>query len=246
ASRRSRSGSRRWQRRRRRTPAGLRRACSRSRRRARPESKGSSATARGRSAAAATRDAHMRLPIAGQQDWSADPHGMAYDNPQFWDGAHLESELHRVFEICNGCRLCFNLCPSFDVLFRRIDELDPHREEAEGKHIEGGKIIEEHEAAALVKHVTVSTENPVNALHDEAKHRVVELCYECKLCFPKCPYVPPHEFAVDFPKLMLRAKLIGAKEEGIAPRERFLGATDLVGSVMTRVAPLANAAAHNA
>jgi Fe-S oxidoreductase len=57
--------------------------------------------------------------------------------------------------------------------------------------------------------------------------------------------VPPHEFAVDFPKLMLRSKMIRAKEEGLAFRERFLGATDLVGGVMTRIAPLANAAAHN-
>ena len=133
---------------------------------------------------------------------------MAYDNPRFRDAAHAASEMHRVFEICNGCRLCFNLCPSFDVLFRRIDALDPHREEAEGKHIEGGKMVEEHEAAELLKHVTVSTENPVALLGDDDKHRVVELCYECKLCFPKCPYVPPHEFAVDFPKLMLRAKMI--------------------------------------
>ncbi len=93
--------------------------------------------------------------------------------------------------------------------------------------------------------MTVSTENPVALLGDEEKERVVELCYECKLCFPKCPYVPPHEFAVDFPKLMLRAKMIGAKEEGIAARERFLGATDLVGGLMTKIAPLANAAAHN-
>ena len=188
----------------------------------------------------------MKLPIADARDWSADPHGMAYDNPQFWDEAHLESEMHRVFEICNGCRLCFNLCPSFDVLFRRVDELDPHREEAEGKHIEDGRIVEEHEAAELLKHVKVATENPVALLQDADKERVVELCYECKLCFPKCPYVPPHEFAVDFPKLMLRAKMSWAQEDGIALRERFLGATDLVGSVMTKIAPLANAAAHNA
>ena len=170
---------------------------------------------------------------------------MSYDNPQFWDDRHLESELHRVFEICNGCRLCFNLCPSFDVLFRRVDALDPHREEAEGKHLEGSRIVEEHEAAELLKHVKVATENPVALLQEEDKQRVVELCYECKLCFPKCPYVPPHEFAVDFPKLMLRAKMIGAKEEGLAFRERFLGATDLVGSAMTRIAPFANAAARN-
>src|SRR5712671_1472692 len=194
---------------------------------------------------ASTRGTEMRLPVVSQQEWSADPHGMSYDNPRFWDGEHLESELHRVFEICNGCRLCFNLCPSFDVLFRRVDALDPHREEAEGKHIEGGKIVEEHEAAELLKHVTVSTENPVGLLQDEDKQRVVELCYECKLCFPKCPYVPPHEFAVDFPRLMLRAKMAVAKEDGIAFRERFLGATDAVGTAMTKIAPIANAAAHN-
>lgn len=187
----------------------------------------------------------MKLPIAEARDWQGDPHGMAYDNPQFWNAPHLESELHRVFEICNGCRLCFNLCPSFDVLFRRVDELDPHREEAEGKHIEGGRIIEEHEAAELLKHVTVATENPVNLLQDQDRQRVVELCYECKLCYPKCPYVPPHEFAVDFPRLMLRAKMNRAEADGIALRERFLGATDLVGGVMTKIAPLANAAAHN-
>jgi glycerol-3-phosphate dehydrogenase subunit C len=185
----------------------------------------------------------MRLPIAGEQDFSQDAHGMAYDNPRFWQREQLEAELHRVFEICNGCRLCFNLCPSFDVLFRRIDALDPHREEAEGKHLEGG-VIEEHEAAKLLATVKVHTESPVSLLGKEDKERVVELCYECKLCFPKCPYVPPHEFAVDFPKLMLRSKMIGAAEDGLAFRERFLGATDLVGSAMTKIAPIANAAAH--
>jgi Fe-S oxidoreductase len=44
---------------------------------------------------------------------------------------------------------------------------------------------------------------------------------------------------------MLRSKMIGAQQEGLAFRERFLGATDLVGSVMTKMAPFANAAAHN-
>src|SRR5258708_18210415 len=187
----------------------------------------------------------MKLPIADQPDFAADVHGMAYDDPQFWDGAHLESELHRVFEICNGCRLCFNLCPSFDVLFRRVDELDPHREEAEGKHLEEGRVVEEHEAGELLKHVKVATESPVGLLQDSDRERVVELCYECKLCYPKCPYVPPHEFAVDFPKLMLRSKMIGARRHGIAFRERLLGATDLVGAAMTKIAPLANAAAHS-
>ena len=190
----------------------------------------------------------MKLPLvvqAPQSDFAGDKHGMAYDNPQFWDRKHLESELHRVFEICNGCRLCFNLCPSFDVLFRRIDALDPHAKETEGGYLEGGKIIDEHAAGEFLKSVKVSTDNPVSLLQAADNERVVELCYECKLCYPKCPYVPPHEFAVDFPKLMLRAKMIDTKEVGLAFRERFLGATDLVGSAMTKIAPLANVAAHN-
>src|SRR2546428_13772365 len=108
----------------------------------------------------------MKLPIAGQQDWSADTHAMAYDNPQFWDGAHLESELHRVFEICNGCRLCFNLCPSFDVLFRRVDALDPHREEAEGKHIEAGENREEDEAGPVLQPVDRLTRESVGLPQD--------------------------------------------------------------------------------
>ena len=37
--------------------------------------------------------------------------------------------------------------------------------------------------------------------------KVVEQCYLCDLCAEtKCPYLPPHEWAVDFPHLMLRAK----------------------------------------
>jgi glycerol-3-phosphate dehydrogenase subunit C len=177
----------------------------------------------------------------------ADPHGMSYRSPLFFDKQNLDAELHRVFEICNGCRLCYSLCPSFKVLLDRVDELDPGRAEAEGKHLEaGGGMIEEHEAAKLLSHVKVETKNPVDYLGAADYRKVVELCYECKLCYPKCPYVPPHEFAVDFPKLMLRAKINWTREEGLGLRERILGATDAVGSLMTRIAPLANAAAHNA
>jgi glycerol-3-phosphate dehydrogenase subunit C len=31
-------------------------------------------------------------------------------------------ELERVFDICHGCRRCFNLCNSFPTLFDLIDE----------------------------------------------------------------------------------------------------------------------------
>ena len=38
--------------------------------------------------------------------------------------------------------------------------------------------------------------------------KVVDECYLCDLCYEvKCPYIPPHEWQVDFPHLMLRAKI---------------------------------------
>jgi glycerol-3-phosphate dehydrogenase subunit C len=47
-----------------------------------------------------------------------------FDSPKFKEPEAFRSETLRVYEICNGCRRCFNLCPSFDVLFRGIDEKD--------------------------------------------------------------------------------------------------------------------------
>ena len=43
---------------------------------------------------------------------------------------------------------------------------------------------------------------------------VVDACTLCDMCFmTKCPYVPPHEFNVDFPHLMLRYRM-HQKEKG--------------------------------
>lgn len=39
----------------------------------------------------------------------------------YWEEAALDQELRRVFDICHGCRLCYNLCPSFPSLFDAID-----------------------------------------------------------------------------------------------------------------------------
>ncbi len=171
--------------------------------------------------------------------------GYAHEEPKFWDAAALEAEQRRVYDICNGCRLCFNLCPSFPALFDRIDALDPHAAETDGKYLgEGGAMVEEHEAAEKLAHVKVETENPVELLDHADLRRVVDLCYNCKLCYVKCPYTPPHTFAVDFPRLMMRSKFVAAREEGIAFSDRVLGAIDAVGAVMTRMPALANLAQH--
>ncbi len=59
--------------------------------------------------------------------------------------------------------------------------------------------------------------------------KVVDQCYLCDLCYmTKCPYVPPHEWNVDFPHLMLRAKAIKFREEGAKLRDRVLTSTDTV------------------
>ncbi|HEV7614334.1 MAG TPA: heterodisulfide reductase-related iron-sulfur binding cluster [Steroidobacteraceae bacterium] len=49
-------------------------------------------------------------------------HALAWQEPQFYDAGALQAELDRVFEICHGCRRCFNLCNSFPTLFNLIDE----------------------------------------------------------------------------------------------------------------------------
>jgi Fe-S oxidoreductase len=41
--------------------------------------------------------------------------------PEFWDPGKVERELRRVYDICNGCRRCLPLCPSFKVMFDRLD-----------------------------------------------------------------------------------------------------------------------------
>jgi glycerol-3-phosphate dehydrogenase subunit C len=60
--------------------------------------------------------------------------------------------------------------------------------------------------------------------------KVVEQCYLCDMCFmTKCPYVPPHEWNVDFPHLMLRAKAVEFQRTGGRWRDRILSSTDGLG-----------------
>lgn len=66
----------------------------------------------------------------------------------------------------------------------------------------------------------------------EVYWNVVDHCYLCDMCYmSKCPYVPPHEWNVDFPHLMLRAKAKRFRDEGASLPDRILAATDRVGSL---------------
>jgi Fe-S oxidoreductase len=131
---------------------------------------------------------------------------IAFDSPKFKEPESFQAETLRVYEICNGCRRCFNLCPSFDVLFRGIDDKD----------------------------------GEVNALAAPVLDQVVDLCYYCKLCFNHCPYCPPHQYDLDFPRLMIWGKHLKAKRKPAGLRDRLLVNVDLMGRLGGMVAPLAN------
>lgn len=78
--------------------------------------------------------------------------------------------------------------------------------------------------------------------------KVVDQCFLCDLCAEtKCPYLPPHEWAVDFPKLMLRAKAYKFAEKDISWRDRLITSTDPIFDALSvpGLAGMANAAAGN-
>ncbi len=99
----------------------------------------------------------------------------------FYNLDDVKKELKRIFNICHGCRRCFNLCALFPKLFDILDQPD----------IDGD----------------------VDKLTDEHFRQIMPLCTLCDMCFMvKCPYVPPHPWNVDFPRVILRYKAIQAKK----------------------------------
>ncbi len=70
---------------------------------------------------------------------------------------------------------------------------------------------------------------------------VVEACTLCDMCFlTKCPYVPPHEFNLDFPHLMLRARAVAAKKTGVPFGARQITETDRNGKMGCATSAIAN------
>lgn len=70
---------------------------------------------------------------------------------------------------------------------------------------------------------------------------VVDACTLCDMCFmTKCPYVPPHEFNLDFPHLMLRYRAVEAKKDGVPWNEKQLIQTDRNGRLAGKMSGMAN------
>ncbi|HWI83874.1 heterodisulfide reductase-related iron-sulfur binding cluster [Ramlibacter sp.] len=141
-------------------------------------------------------------------------HPIAWREPDFYDEEQAFTELHRIFEICHGCRRCVSLCGSFPTLFDLVDE---------------------------------GATGELDGVARQDYWKVVDQCYLCDLCYmTKCPYVPPHEWNVDFPHTMLRAKAIKFKSGAVPRRDSLLASTDVHGQLagIPIVVQAANAVNH--
>jgi glycerol-3-phosphate dehydrogenase subunit C len=126
------------------------------------------------------------------------------NDERYWDARDLEDELYRTFQVCHDCRMCVNYCGSFPILFKAIDtEIDSGR-------AHGAETLS---AATFVE--------------------VTDHCWQCKLCYIKCPYTPdegaPEQ--LDFPRLMAREKAQRSRRNGIPVVDRVLGEPQLIGAL---------------
>ena len=114
----------------------------------------------------------------------------------------------RTFHICHECRMCVNYCGSFPELFNRVDrDVDPGRADS----------------------VEMITNDDIQVIVDE--------CWQCKLCYIKCPYTADEDSSelLDFPRLMAREKAVRARRNGIPVVDRILGEPQLMGAMASGV-----------
>ena len=190
--------------------------------------------------------------------------GLKVDDPKFWDAEHLRQEADRIFDICWGCRLCFKFCGSFPTLFELIDgKTDKLRDDYLTAHPEvaDAAVARRREAAAEPQPapaahaheevgVTYGDELPelqghARDLSNREIDRVVDLCFQCKLCYPNCPYTPPHDFALDFPRLLLRWKAHRTRRAGVPLQARLMRDTATIGKLASVAPAITNWALKN-
>lgn len=134
---------------------------------------------------------------------------LGWRDDAFYDLDAIEAEMTRVFDICHGCRRCFNLCDAFPKLFDMID---------------------------------ASETMEIDGLDPKTDYKTVaDACTLCDMCFmTKCPYVPPHEFDLDFPHLILRYRAAERRAGVKPPAPKALAETDRNGRLAKAAAPIAN------
>ncbi|MGD9997557.1 MAG: heterodisulfide reductase-related iron-sulfur binding cluster [Ilumatobacteraceae bacterium] len=97
----------------------------------------------------------------------------------------------------------------------------------------------------LFEYIDRHEDQDAGRLTPAQQDQVVDECFQCKLCYINCPYIPElHEWAIDFPRLMLRADAMRHHHNQVGIRDRattsFMGRTDLMGKVASATAPVTN------
>jgi glycerol-3-phosphate dehydrogenase subunit C len=145
------------------------------------------------------------------------PPAVSPEDLRYWDPRDLEAEMRRVLEICHNCRMCVGYCGTFPDVFARVDR-DIEKRAATGAEL----------------------------LDAEAFESATELCWQCKLCYIKCPYTPDekHEWRVDVPRLLMREKAQRTRRNGMTLQDRILGEPQALGKLtagpMARIANFVN------
>jgi glycerol-3-phosphate dehydrogenase subunit C len=128
--------------------------------------------------------------------------GLTYDpeDPKYWDDDALDKEVQRVFEICNGCRMCFKFCDSFPKLFGFLDDAT---HDGDVRKLTSGEKAEVMDACFQ--------------------------CKLCEVQCPYTPR-DKHEYQLDFPRLVHRFEAQRAKAQGVGLRDELLASPDLLGA----------------
>src|SRR5690242_1943625 len=61
------------------------------------------------------------VAAANADSFRSDMGALDIRSNEFWNLSQVDAELRCVYDICSGCRRCLPLCPSFKVLFERLD-----------------------------------------------------------------------------------------------------------------------------
>ena len=142
------------------------------------------------------------------------PPAKSPNDPRYYDARDLEFELRRTFQVCHECRMCVGFCGSFPDLFNRIDAM------VDSGQAEGAEKLDTDDFRS-----------------------VSEECWQCKLCYIKCPYTEDEGSSelLDYPRLMAREKAARARRDGIPLVDKILGEPQLVGDLGSGLlAPLSN------
>ena len=133
---------------------------------------------------------------------------VAWQDEDYWNKDKLDEETRRQFDVCHGCRRCFNLCDSFPKLFDLIDESETYE---------------------------------LDSVKSKDFKPIVDACTMCDMCFMvTCPYVPPHEFAIDIPKLMLRHRAKEFSEGKVGFKEKQISKIDRNGKLGQKTRVVSN------